>query len=119
MFGPQPRDYSKALNKKMSRRALRGALARKAADENLLVLDEVVLEAPKTRELVDTMDRFDVISALIVVEEITDELSRASTNLTWIKVVEPGKMNIYDVLAFDKLIVSKKALEMLEGVLSL
>lgn len=119
VFGPQPRDYSKALNKKMSRRALRGALARKAADENLLVLDEVVLEAPKTRELVDTMDRFDVISALIVVEEITDELSRASTNLTWIKVVEPGKMNIYDVLAFDKLIVSKKALEMLEGVLSL
>jgi large subunit ribosomal protein L4 len=119
VFGPQPRDYSKALNKKMSRRALRGALARKAADENLLVLDEVVLEAPKTRELVDTMDRFDVISALIVVEEITDELSRASTNLTWIKVVEPGRMNIYDVLAFDKLIVSKKALEMLEGVLSL
>ena len=119
VFGPQPRDYSKAFNKKMSRRALRGALARKAAGENLLVLDEVVLEVPKTGELVDTMDRFDVISALIVVEELTDFLERASSNLNWVKVVVPGRVNIYDVLAFDKLIVTRKALETLEGALSL
>ena len=118
VFGPQPRDYSKAINKKMVRRALKYALASKAADQNLLVFDEVALEAPKTRELVATMDRFDIISALIVVDEVTEDLTRASANLNWVKVVEPGTLNVYDVLAFEKLIVSRKALEVLEGALS-
>jgi large subunit ribosomal protein L4 len=118
VFGPQPRDYSKSLNKKMSRLALKGALAQKAAGESLMVFEEVALEAPRTRELVTAMDRFDIISVLIIVEEISEELDRASSNLNWIKVVEPDQVNLYDVLAFEKLIVSRKALEVLEGALS-
>jgi large subunit ribosomal protein L4 len=118
VFGPQPRDYSKSINKKMARLALKSALAHKAAAEDLLVFEEVILEAPKTRELVATMDRFDIISALIVVEEITEDLDRASANLNWVKVVAPGQVNVYDVLAFEKLILSRKGLEMLEGALS-
>jgi large subunit ribosomal protein L4 len=117
-FGPHPKDYSKPLNKKMSRRALKGALAHKAATGSLLVLEEITLEAPRTKELVAAMDRFDVISALIVLEEVTEEFSRASSNLTWLKVVVPGRVNIYDVLAFEKLIVTRQALEALEGALS-
>ncbi|MDF1535301.1 MAG: 50S ribosomal protein L4 [bacterium] len=117
VFGPQPRDYSKSINKKMSRKALQGALAYKAATDNLVVLEELVLEAPKTREFVAAMDRFDVISALVVVDQITEELMRASSNLTWIKVVIPENVNIYDVLLFEKFIVASKALEALEGAL--
>ena len=64
------------------------------------------------------MDRFDVISALVVVEEITEELVRASSNLSWIKIVTPEYVNIYDVLLFEKLIVTAKALETLEGGLA-
>ncbi len=118
VFGPQPRDHSKSMNKKMSRGALKAALSLKAASGSLLVLDEVALEAPKTREMVSTMDRFDVMSALILVEEVTEELDRASANLAWLKVVEPDRVNVYDVMAFEKLIVSQKALEVLEGALS-
>jgi large subunit ribosomal protein L4 len=118
VFGPHPRDHSKSINKKMSRKALQGALAHKAATENLLLLEELTLEAPKTRELVAAMDRFDVISALVVVDEITEELMRASSNVSWVKIVTPGNVNIYDVLLFEKLIVTGKALETLEGALT-
>lgn len=118
VFGPQPRDYSKSLNKKMSRKALQSALAYKAASESLLVVDDITLEAPKTRELVAVMDRFDIISAVIVVKDISEEIERASGNLTWVKVVTPERVNTYDVLAFDTLIVTSDALEVLEGALS-
>ena len=118
VFGPHPRDYAKSLSKKMSRGALKSALAQKAASGGLLVLEEMVLSAPKTREMVSTMDRFDVMSALILVEEVTEELDRASANLGWIKIIEPDRVNVYDVMVFEKLIVSRKALEALEGALS-
>jgi len=118
VFGPHPRDHSKSLNKRMSRKALQNALAHKVASENLLVVEEIVLEAPKTKELVAAMDRFDIISAVIVVENTSEELERASGNLKWVKVVTPDRINTYDVLAFDTLIVTRNALEALEGALS-
>ena len=118
VFGPHPRDHSKSLNKRMSRKALQNALAHKAASESLLVVEEIVLEAPKTKELVAAMDRFDIISAVIVVESVSDELERASGNLKWVKVVTPDRVNTYDVLAFDTIIVTRNALEALEGALS-
>jgi len=117
-FGPHPRDHSKSLNKRMSRKALQNALAHKAASESLLVVEEMVLEAPKTKELVAAMDRFDIISAVIVVESVSEELERASGNLKWVKVVTPDRVNTYDVLAFDTIIVTRNALEALEGALS-
>ena len=118
VFGPHPRDHSKSLNKRMSRKALQNALAHKAASESLLVVEEMVLEAPKTKELVVAMDRFDIISAVIVVESVSEELERASGNLKWVKVVTPDRVNTYDVLAFDTIIVTRNALEALEGALS-
>ena len=118
VFGPHPRDHSKSLNKRMSRKALQNALAHKAASESLLVVEEIVLEAPKTKELVAAMDRFDIISAVIVVESVSEELERASGNLKWVKVVTPDRVNTYDVLAFDTIIVTRNALEALEGALS-
>jgi ribosomal protein L4 len=64
------------------------------------------------------MDRFDIISAIVVVEKITEELERASGNLNWIKIITPERINTYDVLAFDTLIITSGALKTLEGVLS-
>lgn len=118
VFGPLPRDFSKPMNKRMSRKALRSALAHKAATDSLLVLDGVAIASPKTRELVALMDNFDVISALLVVEEITEDLRRASSNLDWVKVVRADRVNTYDVLAFEKLMVTRGALEALEGALA-
>ncbi|MGD8353683.1 MAG: 50S ribosomal protein L4, partial [Pseudomonadota bacterium] len=67
---------------------------------------------------VAAMDRFDIISAIVVVEKITEELERASGNLNWIKIITPERINTYDVLAFDTLIITSGALKTLEGVLS-
>jgi large subunit ribosomal protein L4 len=118
VFGPKARDYSKPMNKGMNRKALRSALAHKAATDSLLVLEDVALEGHKTRELVAVMDNFDVISALVVVDQIPEALTRASSNLRWVKVVTADRVNTYDVLAFEKFIVTKGALEALEGALS-
>ena len=118
VFGPQPRDYSKPLNKRMSRKALRGALAYKMANEALVILDQVTFTSPKTRELVDIMDRLDVVSALLVVDDLSDDLLRASGNLSWVKVAPFNQVNIYDVLVYDKLIITKAALEALEGAVA-
>ena len=68
VFGPAPRDFSKSLNSRMNRKALQSALAFRAGTETLVILDEVALDTPKTKELVSVMDRLDVISALVVVE---------------------------------------------------
>lgn len=118
VFGPLPRDFSKSINKKMSRKAVRNALAYRAGSGTLVILDKVALDAPKTRELVEFMDRMDVVSALLVVEEIQENLFRASSNLSWVKVVAVDRINTYDILAFEKLIVTKGALDALEGALT-
>lgn len=118
VFGPTPRDYSKSINKKMSRKALQSALAYKAAGDSLLIVEDLALETPKTRELVAVMDRFDIISAVVVVPAVSEELDRASGNLGWVKVVTPERLNTYDVLAFDTLLVTRDALVELEGALS-
>ncbi|MEE8319748.1 MAG: 50S ribosomal protein L4 [bacterium] len=115
VFGPKPRDFSKKMNKKASRKALRNALAYRIQTDSMIVMDEIKLDAPKTRELVDLMDRLDVVSALLIVESVTEELSRASSNLSWVKVVPVQRVNTYDVLYFDSLVVTKSALESLEG----
>jgi large subunit ribosomal protein L4 len=118
VFGPHPRDFSKKMNKKMSRKALQNGLAGKAAAGSLLVLDSIEMEEPRTRQLVEIMDSLDVVTALLVVDEVTENLERASSNLGWVKVVTPDAVNIYDVLAHEKLILTKSALETLEGALT-
>lgn len=115
VFGPMPRSFAKKMNKKASKKALRSALAHRVQTDSLIVLDEISLESHKTRLLVDMMDRLDIVSALLVVEEVTEELSRASSNLSWVKVVPVGRVNTYDVLSFDTLVVTKGAVETLEG----
>lgn len=118
VFGPLPRDFSKSINKKMSRKAVRNALAFRAGSGTLVVLDEVAIGAPKTRELVEFMNRMDVVSALLVVDEVHEDLFRASSNLSWVKVVTADRINTYDILAFEKLIVTRSALEAMEGALA-
>ena len=118
VFGPHPRDFSKPMNKRMSRKALMGALAFKAGSDDLVVVDELTLEAPKTRELVAIMDLLDVVSALVVVDTVGEDLDRASANLNWVKVVTADRVNTYDVLVYEKLIVTRGALGSLEGALA-
>jgi large subunit ribosomal protein L4 len=117
VFGPHPRDYSVAMNKKMRKKALMSALAHKMAADSLIVIDKLAPASHRTSELVEVMDRLGVDSALVVADEISENLERASGNLGWLKVVSPASVNVYDVLAYGKLVVTRGALSSLEGAL--
>jgi large subunit ribosomal protein L4 len=115
VFGPQPRDYSYRLPASARKAALCSALAAKVRDGKLLVLDNLNLEAPKTKLLVKLMADLQVKSALIVIPTRDDTLERAARNLPLIKVLRAEGANVYDLLRYDRLILTQDSVNALLG----
>jgi large subunit ribosomal protein L4 len=111
VFGPQPRDYSYNLPKKARRNALRSVLARKLADSLVLVLSELELKEPKTKEAAALLRAFHLDSALFVDSHENTNLFRAVRNLPQAKAVDVGTLNVYDALNYKWLVFSQRALE--------
>jgi large subunit ribosomal protein L4 len=111
VFGPQPRDYSYELPKKARRNALRSALSRKLADGLILVLSELELKEPKTKEAAALLKAFHLDTALFVDGAENTNLFRAVRNLPRAKAVDVRTLNIYDVLNYKWLVFSQRALE--------
>ncbi|MGD0946372.1 MAG: 50S ribosomal protein L4 [Candidatus Binatia bacterium] len=118
IFGPQPRDYSYRIPATARKAALRSALAAKAREGKVLVLDKIALEAPKTKLLVKLMADLNVQSALIVVPHRDDSLERAARNLPLVKVLRAEGANVYDLLRYDRLILTPDAVQALNGRLA-
>ena len=119
VFGPTPRDYSKKQNKKERRLALLSALSYKVKDNELVVIDSLLFESNKTKEMINTLDKLSLNDkkVLVVVEELTDNVCLASRNLARVKVVLPEEVNTLDVVSCDKMLITEKALNKLEEVL--
>lgn len=113
IFGPQPRDYSYRLPASARKSALRSALAAKARDGQLLVVDKIVLAAPKTKVLAKLIADLKIDSALIVIPERDDALERAARNLPLVKVLRVEGANVYDLLRYDRLILTQAAIDAL------
>jgi len=113
IFGPQPRDYSYRLPASARRAALASALALKAREGKLLVLDKLELEAPKTKLIAKVMADLQVKSGLIVVPAKDVALERAARNLPTIKVLRAEGANVRDLLRFEHLIVTPQAVNAL------
>ncbi len=111
VFGPQPRDYSYELPKKAKRNALRSALAMKHASQELVVVSELDVKEPKTREAVALLKAFHLDSALLVDLHENTNLFLSVRNLPRVKAVDVTGLNIYDVLAHKRLVFSRKAFE--------
>ncbi|HMA54223.1 MAG TPA: 50S ribosomal protein L4, partial [Acidobacteriota bacterium] len=111
VFGPQPRDYSYELPKKARRSALRSALAKKHADQELIVASELEVKEPKTREAVALLKAYKLESALLVDTADNANLFRAVRNLPRVKAVDVTGLNIYDVLAHKSVVFSRRAFE--------
>ncbi len=111
VFGPQPRDYSYELPKKARRNALRSALSQKLADGLVLVLSELELKEPKTKEAAALLKAFHLDTALFVDGAENANLFRAVRNLPRAKAVDVRGLNIYDVLNYKWLVFSQRALE--------
>ena len=116
-FGPQPRDYSYKLPKKMKWLALSSALAAKLADEEIMIVDDLSLKEPKTREVRGLLDGLGLkCSALMVISEKNESLERASRNIPGVNVARVGELNVYSILAHEKLVISRDALEKMKEV---
>ena len=110
VHGPQPRDYSYSIPRKKLLGALRSALAAKFQEQKLTVVDEFNLSAHKTKELRQILDRFDVSkTALLVDGRDNVNLERSSRNLEGVTLLASHEVHPYDVLAHDRLLVSRAA----------
>jgi large subunit ribosomal protein L4 len=117
--GPQPRDYSYRLPRKVLVGALRGALSAKLAAQKLLVVDKFELESHKTKEFRGILDQLGVDRSLLIVEaDGNTNLQRASRNLPRVKLVSTHQVHPYDVLAHDRLLFSRSAVEKLQRALA-
>src|SRR5690625_1646626 len=118
-FGPTPRSYKYQLPKKVRRLALKSALSAKVKEENTIVLENIQLDEPKTKEVVNLLNALNVDKkALLVVAENNENLTRSANNLQHVKVITVDQLNVLDLLSHDKLILTKDAADKAGEVLS-
>jgi len=116
VFGPHPRDYSYKLPKKVRRLALKSALSAKVNSGDIVVLDELRLEYPKTGEMVKILKNLKADDALLVIAEWNEAVAKSARNIPNIKSLEASGLNVYDILAYDKLVITKDAVARVEEV---
>lgn len=116
VFAPKPRDYSIRVNKKVKRLAMKSALSSKVEGNELIVFDELNIEAPKTKEMVKVLNTVDVKKALIVLADKDEAVERASANIPGVKTTLVGTLNVYEILKYEKLILTKASVEKIEEV---
>jgi len=118
VFGPHPRSYAQQMPRKMRRLALRSALSVKAAEGSLVLLDDLVMQAPKTRDMLTILDSLQVpSSALIVLPERDANIEISARNIPDVKTLMATCMNVIDILKYDTLILPVKALLVIEQIL--
>ena len=119
VFGPNAnRNYTKKMNKKERRLALKSALTYKANDKEIIAIEKFDLESNKTRDFLKFLEDLKVNGkALIVTTELTDNNILATRNVENVKLVLANELNTYDVLAYEKLIITEDAIKYVEEVL--
>ncbi|WIV18809.1 50S ribosomal protein L4 [Paenibacillus polygoni] len=119
VFGPTPRSYAFKLPKKVRRLAIKSALSSKVIDNEIIVLDALTLNAPKTKEFAAILNNLKVDrKALIVASGYDDNVALSARNIPGVKFVAADGINVLDVLTYDKLIITKEAVQMVEEVLA-
>jgi len=113
-FGPKPRDFSFKLNKKVKKQALAMAMSARLQEGNLVVLDDITMEAIKTKDFVGIMDTFEIDNCLIVIDGANENLEKSSRNVNGFKVLPAEGVNVYDILLHKKLMLVQPVIESLE-----
>ncbi|MEE8418617.1 MAG: 50S ribosomal protein L4 [Dehalococcoidales bacterium] len=116
-FGPKPRSYRKAMPKKMRQLALRCSLSAKARDEELIVLEQLKLEHPRTRDMADVLAALGISSsALIVTSEAEENVVKSARNLAGIKTLPADLLNVVDILSKRRLLMTVDAVRKAEKI---
>jgi large subunit ribosomal protein L4 len=116
--GPKVRDYSKKLPRKMRRAALRSALSAKASEDQIVVLDALDVEVPKTKVVVSALERLGIDgSVLLLLAERNETVEKSVRNLPHVKVLNANYLNIRDLLSHDKILIPMDSLQIIERIL--
>jgi large subunit ribosomal protein L4 len=115
VFGPKPRDYSKRMPKRVARLALQRALSDRVNAGDVMVVEAFTIPEAKTRHVATTLKKMKAdTGALLILDAVSPEISRAARNLPKVQVVSADNVNIYQIVRFRKVIVSKPAMALLE-----
>ena len=116
VFAPVPRDYSFKLNKKEKRAALKSVLTTKVNDSKLIVLDELKMDEIKTKKFQEMLNNLKVSKALVVINENDKNVVLSARNIPAVKTALTNTINVYDILKYDTVVVTKDAVATIEEV---
>ena len=116
VFAPVPRDYSFKMNKKEKRLALKSALTSKVQENKFLVLDELKLDAVKTKEMKKVLDNLKVDKALVVIANDSENVVLSARNIPGVQTASVNTINVYDILKYNTVIATKSSVASIEEV---
>ena len=116
VFAPTPRDYSFKLNKKEKRAALKAALSAKVSAQNFIVLDELKLDEIKTKKFQEVLNNLKLNGALVVLNEVDKNIILSANNIPTVKTTQVGTLNVYDVMKYNTVLLSKETVAAIEEV---
>ena len=116
VFAPTPRDYSFKLNKKEKRAALKSALTSRVVENKFVVVDELKLDEIKTKKFVEVLKNLNVEKALVVLNDMDEKVIASAANIPTVKTTQTNELNVFDVLKYDTVVVTKAAVETIEEV---
>ena len=116
VFAPKPREYSKKLNKKERRLALKSALTSRVNENMFIVVDEFKFDDVKTKNVANMLNNLNVKKALVIMGDKNDNLILSARNIPGVKTALTSTINVYDILKYDTVVVSKEAVANIEEV---
>jgi large subunit ribosomal protein L4 len=116
VFAPVPRDYSFKMNKQEKKAALKSALSSKLADNNLIVVDKLAFDDVKTKNMVRTLANLKAEKAYVVTDKTDKNVLLSSRNLQNVELTNAGSLNVYDILKYEKLVLTQDAVKTIEEV---
>ena len=116
VFAPKPRDYRITLPKSMRKVAMKSALTSKVLDNNMIVLESLEFDAPKTKDFMKMLGAFEAKKALIITLESNNNVYKSARNIQGISVIPVNNINVYDLLKYEKLIITQEAVSRIEEV---
>lgn len=118
VFGPRPRDYSYNVPKKVRRAALRSALSLKMKNEEILVLRDIPMVEIKTKHFQEILNRFELKSALIVLDKKNEILEKSSRNIKDVKMMRSEGINVFDLMKYSNLVLMEPSVKLIERALT-
>ena len=116
VFAPKPRDYRTSVPKSMRKVAMKSALTSKVQENQMIILDTLNFEAPKTKNMVEMLKAFEANKALIITAESNEVVYKSARNIQGISIIPANNINVYDLLKYEKLIITKDAVSKIEEV---